>query len=76
MNRTVIKKRSLHDPGEEGPIGLDPATCLGAVWPLTCDAWSMTAGFDAEQPLRRTVVTVIRSTHNGTGTAPMPQVSA
>jgi hypothetical protein len=55
MNRTIITKRGLHDPGDEGLIPLDPAAGLAAVWPMTCDAWAFMGGFDAEQGLQRDI---------------------
>jgi len=61
MNRTIITKRGLHDPNDEGLVPLGPAAGLAAVWPMTCDAWAFMGGFDAEQGLQRDVAVLSRA---------------
>ncbi len=41
-------------------LALTPAERMLMVWPITCDAWSMTGKFDAESRLQRDVVRLIR----------------
>ena len=58
--KILVRKLSLHDPGENDLKGKTPAELMGMVWQLTLDAWSFKERLDAESRLQRHVVVLKR----------------
>ena len=61
MNRTMIRKKSLHDPAPDRDLsGLSPGELLGMMWQLALDAWSFKVGLNVEPRLQRHIVVLKR----------------
>ena len=58
--KVLVRKLSLHDPGENDLKGKTPEQLLGMMWQLTLDAWSFKEKLDAEPRLQRHVVVLKR----------------
>jgi hypothetical protein len=57
----AIRVTKLSDQGRERDLrDTTPAERIGMIWQLTLDAWAFVEGFDAEAPMQRDVVRVIR----------------
>ena len=56
LDRSVVNLGKLsHQRDDDGFVEGDPATRIGMVWPLTCDAWAFVSDGDAERRLQRDV---------------------
>ena len=60
MKKGLVRKFSLHDPGEDDLKGKSPGERMGMVWQLTLDAWAFKEKLDAESRLQRDVVVLKR----------------
>ena len=66
MNKkiTVIRKS---DPGNSGYVPGTPAERMAMVWPLTLEAVSLSGKYNAEQPLQRHIVNIIKKNKRSAG---------
>ncbi|MDT5270002.1 MAG: hypothetical protein QOH49_2188 [Acidobacteriota bacterium] len=58
--KILVRKFSLHDPGENDLKGRTPGELMGMMWQLTLDAWSFKEKLDAESRLQRDIVVLKR----------------
>ncbi|HNV71307.1 MAG TPA: hypothetical protein PKO06_16510 [Candidatus Ozemobacteraceae bacterium] len=63
MDRTKVRKLSLHDPEQDlAYMEGTPEERILAVWELTKEAYSLSPEHDVERRLQNTIVTVRRRT--------------
>ena len=59
MDKTVLAVPKS-DPGNSGYVPGTKSERIALVWPLTCEAVSMSKKYDAEQRLQRHITRLIR----------------
>lgn len=57
----TVRVAKLSDQGRERDLhDTTAAQRIGMIWQLTLDAWAFVEGFDAEAPMQRDVIRVVR----------------
>jgi hypothetical protein len=60
MKKILVRKFSLHDPGDNDLKGKSPEQLIGMMWQLALDAWAFKENLNAEPRLQRHVVVLKR----------------
>jgi len=60
MDRSATELHRIGKKQDDGYVDADHSTRFGMVWEITRDAWAFMGKNDAEQPLQRDVVNLVR----------------